>query len=148
MKLRTIILFLLLALNSTLSFATPTDEAKKFFAKYVDLEAAYDPAAAGLYSDKAIISMTRIYPDGRERKIQFPAPQYKALITQLMPLAKTRGDANKYSEVNYTVVGEKVRIEAVRYSILKDYKSPYVLVVGLDETGQLPILEEHSVTQP
>jgi hypothetical protein len=137
-----------LVIFPALCSATSVDEAKSLFAKYVQLEAAFDPAAASLYSDTAIISSTRLYPDGRERKIQFPAPQYKALISQLMPLAKSRGDTNSYTEVEYTVEGENVRIEAVRYSILKDYKSPLVLVVGLEKSGELCILEEHTVTRP
>ncbi len=143
-----IFLLVTLIVVPALCFASSVDEAKLLFSSYVELDAAFDTAAASLYSDTAIISSTRIYPDGRERKIQFPAPQYKALISQLMPLAKSRGDSNTYTEVRYSEEGEKVRIEAVRYSVLKDYKSPLVLVVGLENSGDVLILEEHSVTRP
>jgi hypothetical protein len=123
-------------------------EAKALFEKYVALEHAYDPAVAELYSDKAIISSVRIYPDGRERPMQIPVAFYKSLIVQGMPIAKTRGDKSQYLNVEYLLDGEVVRVKTTRYSELKDYESPFVLVIGEDDTKNAIILEEHTVTRP
>ena len=107
-----------------------TNEAKRVFGSYADLERKFDPAVADLYSDDATIKITRRYPDGKSRTMTIPAPAYKQLIRQLMPLAKKRGDTNKYSDVAYKAEDGKVRVTATRYSDLKKYSSPLSLLVA------------------
>jgi len=77
-----------------------------------------------------------------------PAPQYKALIRQAMPLAKVRGDTSSYSEVTFTEEGSGVRIRALRFSNLKKYSSPLSLLVAPDRSGRWLIREELSESQP
>jgi hypothetical protein len=124
------------------------ETAKQFFAKFVSLGEAFDPAVADLYSDEARIENTRHYPDGRTSKMSFPAPQYKQLIRSVMRLARARGDLSKFSDVKYEIAGDCVRIKANRYSVLKDYFSPFSLLVGRDGSGQWVIKEELSESQP
>ena len=124
------------------------DRAKEIFNRYVSLSDKFDPAVADLYSDEAKIKNTRTYPNGETRVITFEAKKYKALIRTAMPLAKARGDTNKYTEVTYLEKDSKVTITATRFSNLKKYSSPINLVVGADPEGKWRILEEASQSKP
>ena len=127
---------------------TPQEDAKKLFDRYVDSERTFDPAVADLYSDDAKIQNKRTYPDGSTRVSTMPAPKYKELIRQAMPLAKERGDTNTWSEVKYVTEGQKVRITATRFSNLKKYSSPVSLLVGPSSEGKWLIFEELSESKP
>jgi hypothetical protein len=124
------------------------DEAKALFGRYVQLERAFDPTAADLYADDAVIKNKRIYPNGQIRELTLAGTQYKALIRQAMPLAKARGDTNSYSNVTFTEEGSGVRIRATRFSDLKKYASPLSLLVGAGVNGQWLIREELSESRP
>jgi hypothetical protein len=126
----------------------PVDQAKALFARFVQLEQAYDPAVADLYADDAVISNRRAYPNGEVRQQTFPPQKYKQLIRQAIPLAKARGDRSTYSRCTYEPQGARVRITCYRYSELKNYTSPYTLVVGPGRGGQWQILEERSESRP
>lgn len=125
-----------------------TEEARTLFDRYVKLEAAFDAGAADLYADDAVIKNKRTYPDGQVRELTLPAAQYKSLIRQAMPLAKARGDTNSYSEITFANEGAGVRIQAIRYSHLKNYSSPISLLVAPDSGGRWLIREELSESQP
>ena len=122
--------------------------ARQLFDRYVALGAAYDEAVADLYADSAFIKNTRRYPDGQSRSITMPALTYKSLIRQVMPQAKEAGDLSTYSDVKFIPEGERVRIEATRYSELKKYSSPFTLVVGPGEDGTWLIFEEVGESRP
>jgi hypothetical protein len=77
-----------------------------------------------------------------------PAPKYKELIRQAMPLARARGDRSTYSDCKYEEVGRDVRITYTRYSELKKYSSPLTLVVGPTRQGEWQIVEELSESRP
>ena len=124
------------------------DEAKALFGRYVQLERAFDPAAADLFADDAVIKNKRIYPTGQIRELTLAGAQYKALIRQAMPLAKARGDTNSYSNVTFTNEGSGVRIRATRFSDLKKYSSPLSLLVGAGVDGRWLIREELSESRP
>lgn len=121
--------------------------AKALFERYVQLEHTFDPAVADLYADDALIQNKRTEADGRVREIRVPAPAYKDLIRKAMPLAKTRGDISTYSDVTYTMEGERVRIKATRLSALKKHISPFSLLVGPNGRGSWVIYEELSESQ-
>lgn len=124
------------------------DRAKEIFNQYVSLSDKFDPAVADLYSDEAKIQNKRTYPNGATRVMTFEAKKYKALIRTAMPLAKARGDTNKYTQVSYLEKDSKVTITATRFSNLKKYSSPITLVVGADPEGKWRILEETSQSKP
>jgi hypothetical protein len=119
-------------------------KAKALFARYVQLEHAFDPAQADLYADNATIVNTRIYPDGKSTRLQIPALRYKKVLRDGMKDAKLKGDISNYSNETYTQEGDKVRIKVTRYSVLKKYSSPMSQLVGPDATGKWVILEETS----
>lgn len=130
------------------SAAAPLDDAKALFEQYVQLEHAFDPAAADLYADDALIKNKRTYPTGQVRELTMPVTTYKTLIRQAMPLAKLRGDTNIYSEISYSKEGAMVRIRATRFSNLKNYASPLSLLVSPDDNGRWLIREELSESRP
>jgi len=127
---------------------SPVEEATAFFRRFVDLEQAYDTRVADLYADDAVIRNKRHYPTGEVRDLIFPAPKYKALIRQAMPLAKSRGDRSTYSQCTYEPHDSRVRITCARYSELKKFTSPYTLVIGPDRSGAWQIWEELSESRP
>ncbi len=141
-------MFCIVLLWAASSVAAPLDDAKALFEQYVQLEHAFDPAAADLYADDALIKNKRTYPTGQVRELTMPASTYKTLIRQAMPLAKLRGDTNTYSEISYSKEGAMVRIWATRFSNLKNYASPLSLLVSPDDNGRWLIREELSESRP
>ena len=122
--------------------------AKQLFERYIALGHAYDVSIADLYADDAVIKNKRTYPTGEVRELTMPAANYKTLIRQAMPLAKTRGDRSTFSNVKYTAEGPRVRITASRFSELKNYTSPISLLVGPSANGRWLIYEEISESRP
>lgn len=121
------------------------ESAKRLFDDYVALEHRFDSSIADLYADEASIRNTRKYPFGLPTKVMtLPAMSYKALIRQAMPMAKARGDRSRYSEVSYSMEGDKVRINCIRYSELKKYFSPFSILAGPGADGKWLIYEEIS----
>ena len=125
-------------------------KAEQLWNRYFAMEAAFDPAIADLYADDALIENRRTYPTGEVRTATVPAPQYKRLVRQEIPLAKAKNDASRYSDCKFTLRGtqERVRIVCSRYSVLKDYSSTIALLVGPGPAGAWVIHEERSESRP
>ena len=123
-------------------------QAQALFQKYTRLSDQFDPSVADLYADEAQIVAHRRYPTGQIRHMQLEGRQYKALIRNVMPAARLRGDRNTYSDVAYSVEGIAVRIQATRYSVLKQYTSPHAMLVRPDSAGNWRIYEETLHTRP
>jgi hypothetical protein len=123
-------------------------KAEQLWARYVALEAAFDPAIADLYADDAVIRNRRTYPSGQVREMTVPAAEYKALVRQAMPLARARNDLNRYSGCTYTAEGPRVRIACARFSVLKNDTSPMSLVVGPGPGGSWLVFEESGESRP
>jgi hypothetical protein len=119
-------------------------KAKALFARYVQLEHAFDPAQADLYADDAVIVNKRIYAGGKVNSIRIPALRYKHVIRTSMAEAKSNGDISNYSNETFTPEGGKVRINVTRYSVLKKYSSPMSQLVAPDAKGNWVIVEETS----
>jgi len=137
-----------LALTCLLASAAQIDEARSLFQRYSSLEADFNPTVADLYADDALIKNKRIYPTGQVRELTIPAVQYKALVRNSMPLAKSRGDFSTYSQMSYSDERDGIRVKAVRYSLLKKYESPLAILVAPDAHGKWLIREEISESQP
>lgn len=124
------------------------ESARALFDRYVALERSFDPAMADLYAVDALIRNRRTYPTGQVRELTIPAPQYKALMRQAMPLAKAQDDTNRYSDCAYSPEGERVRIKCARYSERKNYSSPMELLVGPGPAGRWVVFAELSESRP
>jgi hypothetical protein len=122
-------------------------KARALFDRYVALEHAFDPAAADLYSDDAVIRNRRISATGEVRLLSLPAPQYKEILRKAMPIARGRGDLNRYSGTRFLPEGDRVRIVTTRLSVLSGLESPLSLLVGPAPDGAWLIFEELSVSR-
>lgn len=143
-----IILIVIMLFHHSAS-AADNKEASDFFNRYITLSADFDDSVSSLYSDKAKIHSYRRYPHGLERAAEMTGAQWKELIVKVMPLAKQRGDINKYDNVVFSVKGNKTKIRADRYSLLKCYTDKeYYLVIERDEKKDFKIIEEYMETQP
>src|SRR6476661_7361879 len=103
-------LFALVLSAVSVAGTAPEQEAKDFFARYVELGTAYDPAVADLYSDEAAIRVFRRYPHGLERAMEIPGVQWKALVRKVMPLATAQNDRSDYKDARFEVTSGKVKI--------------------------------------
>lgn len=130
------------------AYASPGEKAAAVFEQYQALWYSFDPSVTDLYASNAQITNRRTYPTGQVREIEIPIEQFISLIKAAMPLAESRGDRSTFSEVAYAVEGENVRVTATRYSELKQYSSPFVLIIGPDASGEWKVLEEHSESRP
>jgi hypothetical protein len=151
MRLITSILVLIAAAATPLpaqSGVPAPASARELWDMYVELGTGFDPALADLYADSAIIRNTRRYPDGRTRALQMSGREYKSLVRQAMPLARSRGDVDVYSDVSFEDLGGRTRISATRYSTLKKYRAPHQLIVGASRTEGWRILEETGESRP
>lgn len=142
------VLIVAFAQPSSCEINSPEDRARTFFARFVQISHAFDPAVADFYADEGRIVSVRRYADGMERKFEMNGAEYKPLIREAMPIAKARGDISTFTDISYQRDGTRVRIRATRYSALKQYSSPYSLLVGPDASGQWLIYEERSLTRP
>lgn len=141
-------LFFFVAAAASQAQAITESDARLAFSRYQALEQAFDPAIADLYCDSALIRNVRHYPTGQRRAMEFPAPQYKALIRAAMPTAKAKNDFSTYSDVRFIVEDHGVRIIATRFSNTKRYSSPISILVGPCPGRSVGILEELSQSRP
>ena len=120
-------------------------KGKAFFQHYVELEHAFDPSIADLYSDQATIKSTRYMPDGKIVPATIPVVKYKQVLRDYMKTkARQIGDVSNYTNDTYSVEGGKVRIKVTRYSSIEKVSSPVSMLVGPDATGKWLIYEELS----
>lgn len=124
------------------------ERARAVFEAYVHGYRSFDAKVVELYADAAIIQNTRRYPTGEVREIRVPAPKYKAVVAQLMPEMRSRGDRSQYLDPVFSQEGVAVRVRLTRFSELKQYASPMSLLIGADTSGTWRILEELSESRP
>jgi len=122
--------------------------ATQCFQQYVKLGNEFNADLADLYSPKAMIKNTRIYPDGTEKISRLPAEEYKTLIRNSVMLAKERKDLNEFTGTQYSLEKNRVSIKTKRYSVLKKYTSPLILLIGIEANERCIIFEELSVSKP
>src|SRR5262245_64505124 len=92
------------------------ESPQEFFDRFVALGGAYDASVADLYADDALIQSVRRYPDGRARTFRFVGVEYKRIIASAMPLARRRGDRDRYSNVTISMESDRPHIRCRRYN--------------------------------
>jgi hypothetical protein len=129
--------------------ATTLDDARAFFARYVELSAAFDPAVADLYADTAVIQSSRRYPSGVERDQEMTGAQWRTLVRTSMPAARQAGDVSEFTNIELREEGDRVRITASRTSVAKCYTdTTYAMLIAPAATGGFLIVAESLETQP
>jgi len=116
-------------------------EAKKFIHEFQKLSHEYDNNLINMYSDKAKIFRTLIYPNGKTEKVVIPIKNYKNALKILRVWAKFKGYKNYYKNLSYKMEGQNVRIIGLRETS-NGYKTPFTLLVGKGK-----ILEEETNTK-
>jgi len=121
----------------------PADEARAAFGQYETYTREYDVRLADLYADDAQVVARR---GGATRMMR--GDQWKALIRVGVPVAKQRGDLDTFSDVEaITLPDGTVRVRAVRFNHLKNYKSPYS-AVWRQQGGRWLIVREEIQVAP
>src|SRR5690349_15524543 len=131
----------------TLGVAAPaaaddTAEALTVFKEYVARSDRFDGSLADLYTDDASIRAKRLGPNGKIQSLTFTGAQWKALIRKAMPLAQQKGDRNTFQDVTAKPSESGISIVARRYSHLKNYTSPWAILVTKQPTGDWKISAE------
>ena len=143
-----VLLMLALGSGPLAAQTSPPRSAQELWDDYVELGTAFDPALADLYADDAVIHLTRRYPDGRTRTLEMRGNEYQSLIRQAMPIARSRGDVDVYSDVQFEDLSDRTRITAMRYGTLKKYQAPHELIVANRGAAGWKILEESGESRP
>lgn len=125
----------------------PEQGARALFERYQQLERSFDPELASLYAPDAVVWVTRVYANGVVRQLKIPGDIYQMAIRQSMAEAAEHGDFNEYSQVAYTPTEDGVKIQAQRFNLWRNYRSPYMALVRPDDQGDWRIVEEHFETQ-
>lgn len=123
-------------------------EAQKLFKQYVDLEKAYDPLQADLYSAQAVIKDTRVYQDGQSKTLTWTGENYKQIIKAQLPVARSRNEQYAYSQINFTKEGANVRVRCMRALPARKYSSPLELLLSPAGKNGWKIIEENCQSQP
>lgn len=118
------------------------ESARRVFSSYVELAHAYDPRFADLYDDGARIRSTRVHPDGRREVAELTGREYKPLLRRGMPTLRMRGVKSLYTEVRYRMEGAAVRVRGMRYSVIREHRSPFSLLVAPGSDDRWRIVEE------
>ncbi|HTJ96446.1 MAG TPA: hypothetical protein VL381_03180, partial [Rhodocyclaceae bacterium] len=145
MKFRSLILTLICLSCSGWTQAKPISKAEgeAFFKQYIALTSAFDPAFTDLYAPSANIIGMKHTDNGEMEKQQVTGAQWKQLVAFNLSKAKKRNDQSTFNNVRYEVIGERLRIRANRYSLLKCYTDKnYYMVIGRQGKGPLLIEEE------
>ncbi len=149
MVIRTVAAVMLTVIATCSQAATTPAEGRKFFDGYMQLNDAFDPAVADLYTDASKVKALRRYPGGMDRVIEIAGAQWRSLLVSSMPLAKAKGDLSRFTNIRAEAEGDRVRVTADRYSVLKCYTDKnYYMLVAKDPTGRLYVAEEYFENQP
>jgi hypothetical protein len=119
------------------------DIARDFFDTYREFSQNQYLAIVDLYSDEAGITIARKDADNQVKLVFLTGSQLKKILPEILPEAKRQGDIDLFFDENFTVIsGEKVRIDCIRYSTLKNYRVPHRIVVRIEENGVCRIIQE------
>jgi len=128
--------------------ATANEDAEHFFQHFIALAENFDPAIVDLYSENARIHSARTQGHGQEEIMELNGIEWKALVPQVMPLAKAQNDRSTFSNVKISKQGKGFKIKAERYSERKCYTDHgYYLLIEPSASGALQIIEEYLETQ-
>lgn len=128
--------------------AVPEAEARAFFDRFAELWGRADRAVAALYDDDAIITSVR--HEGKTTKnVEVPGKTWKAVLAELLPVARATGEAVVFTNVAAEAHGETVRITAHRYSTSRCWLDPdYRVDLARDRAGALRVVGEVSLSFP
>ena len=89
--------------------------AKECMELHFQLADEFNPLMANLYSDYALIQNTILNSDGSQKTRLIPALYYKSIIANAMQMAKEMGDTYTYSDLEFKMECNRVRVTYVRH---------------------------------
>ena len=120
---------------------TPAD----FYANFISLDQAYNPAVTKLYADTAKINISHSDDNGKLDTVTFTCANYKIMLTAMLQKAKEKGFTKTYSNPVYTLEGENVRIRSSRNSDKNKATAAHSLLVMINYQNQWVIIEEELI---
>lgn len=105
-----------LVLVATPALAGDKAAAKAVFDAWVERTGSFDPSAAELLSDDAVLSRTRTARDGSLSELTLTGAQFKEVVTDAMAAAQASHAVDTYTRIKLTPEGEGYRVSAVRTS--------------------------------
>ncbi len=120
---------------------TTIAEAEAFWARYARFCRQQSEEILHVYTDDSLI-----FEDvpGYKTMVKRGA-MYVPVVRALLRAANRRGEKildSSFRDVQFVEIGENVAINATRHSIVKDYDSPFSLLVGKDANKRVVVIEE------
>jgi hypothetical protein len=123
-------------------------KANEFFDRYASLQEQYSVAMIRLFSDNAKVILSRRTADESVQFLMMSGAEWKATIAETIDHERSIGDYSSYEDVSVQIEGATARISAKRYSNLRCYyDEQFYLVVQMDQSGELEIIEMRADTQ-
>jgi ketosteroid isomerase-like protein len=121
--------------------ATTIAEAQALWKKYDSMCQNQEEAIFDFYTDD-----TLIFEDvpGYKNMVK-RGSVYVPVVRSLLRAANKRGEKildSTFRDIQFVQAGDNVRINATRHSNIKNFDSPFSLLVGKGGDGQIVILEE------
>ena len=124
-------------------YADNTEDAKKFFNKYISAANSYSDEVPNLYSSNAKIIRQVVKPDGSLVNVPFTIEQYRKQLKISSSVAKMRNYKNKYSNIKVTKIDEKTfKIDSYRQASTGGDKLKVSTTVQKQPNGNWLIIRE------
>jgi len=116
------------------------------FARFVDLERAFDPAVIELYADDGLV-IERIEHSGVERRArEIPMRRYKAALAHALARRAHAPETAAHADIRYERIAPGwVRVRSLRRSSASRAPADYELVLRKSNDGAWRIVKEIAV---
>lgn len=129
------------------SFASDTEDVRKFFDSYVESGNTYKSNFFDYYVANPVITRIVIKKDGSTKSVTVPFGVYKRHTRIGVKLGKLRGYKNIYTNIKITPEGDSYRLTSDRKPSTSDYSLPASFLIGKDSSGKWKIKEESMQTK-
>jgi hypothetical protein len=124
------------------------EKAKQFFQVICTKYKNFDPSLADLYSGNAISRMIRLYPKGETKELTMEGIKIKEAVRQSMVRARSINERISFTDTHFVEEGGMVRITSRLHNELKNYSTPYEILVGKNGDGAWLIFTETIQSHP
>jgi hypothetical protein len=131
------------AVVASYSLAATTSDYQEFFDSYVSLSDSFSPDIVNLYSDEAIVRISKEVGDGQTQIFELTGEKYKSIVLSALSTAEKVGDTSEFSNISIEISENRATIRAKRYARIKCHSDEnYFMVVTEQSDGKLLITEE------
>ena len=136
--------------NEMKKMTTTIQEAKALWESFTHMCTHQDEAVLDLYTNESLIYENA---PGYKEMVK-PGSIYIPFTRAILRAANRKGEQildSTFHNVDFVRIGKHVGINAIRHSNVKDFDSPFSLLVGKTADGKVVILEErmeHLMDEP